>query len=82
MGAGELVGGKEKMRAIVEKHREPKIIPASIARGWTNVAPTTRERRIGMIETTRPDSAEASISPKRIVQTDTGQDTSLSRVLA
>ena len=76
------MGGKEKMSAIVEKQREPKIRPANMARGWINVVPTARETRIGMMEIARPVKAEASISPKRIVQTDTGHDASLSRVLA
>ena len=76
------MAGKEKMRAIAEKHRELRRTPASITQGWINVTPTTRESKIGIKEIANPVSAEASISPIRIVQTDTGQDTSLSSVLA
>jgi len=82
MGAGELVAGKEKISAIAEKHRELRRTPASITQGWTNATPTTRESNIGIREIANPVSAEASISPRRIVQTDTGHDTSLSKVLA
>jgi hypothetical protein len=70
------------MSAIAEKHSELRRTPASITQGWMNVTPTTRESIIGIREIANPVSAEASISPKRIVQTDTGQDTNLSRVLA
>ena len=81
IGAGELVAGTEKMSAIDEKQRELRIIPASRTRGCVNETPSARAIATGMIVTTRPVSAEASMSPRRMVQTDTGQDANLSRVL-
>jgi hypothetical protein len=67
---------------MAEKHKELRRTPASITQGWINVTPTTIESKIGIREIINPVSAEANISPRRIVQTDTGHDTSLSRVLA
>jgi hypothetical protein len=82
MGAGELVAGKEKMRAIAEKQRELRIIPANKIRGCVNGTPSARATITGKIVIINPVKAEATISPKRIVQTDTGLEASLSRVLA
>jgi hypothetical protein len=81
IGAGVLVAGIEKMRAIEEKQRELRTIPASRTTGCVNETPSARATATGMIVTTRPVSAEASMSPRRMVQTDTGQDANLSRVL-
>jgi hypothetical protein len=81
IGAGELVAGTEKMSAIAEKQRELRIIPASRTRGCVNETRNARATATGMIVITRPVSAEASKSPRRMVQTATGQDASLSRVL-
>ena len=80
MGAGELVAGKEKMSAIAEKQRELRIIPASKTRGWVKETPSARAITSGRIVIMRPVKAEASKSPRRMVQTHTGLETNLSRV--
>jgi hypothetical protein len=82
MGAGELVAGKEKMSAMAEKQRALRIIPAASTTGWVNETPNAKAIATGTIVIIKPVKAEASKSPRRIVQTDTGQETSLSKVLA
>ena len=82
IGAGEATGGIERRSAIVAKQSEARIIPTSRTRGLVILAPVARAIRIGTIEITMPVRAEASMSPKSIVQTATGQEISLSNVLA
>ena len=79
---GALAGGEEIMSDAVEKQIEPRIIATASISGFTMVAPTASAMMIGMMDMIMPVSIEASISPRRIVQTATGQEISRSSVLA
>jgi hypothetical protein len=70
----------ERRSAIVEKHIEPRSTAIIRTNGLIMLVPTATIIKIGIIEITIPVKAEASISPKRIVQTATGAETSLSKV--
>jgi hypothetical protein len=82
IGAGWFTGGKERISAIVEKQIEPSRIAVIRIDGSTILVPTATAITIGIMEITIPVKADASMSPKRIVQTATGVETSLSKVLA
>ena len=82
MGAGEATGGDERRSDIVEKQIEPNTMATTRVRGSIILAPITNAITIGTIEIIMPVSADAIISPKRIVQTAMGVETSLSSVRA
>ena len=82
MAAGELVAGKEKMSAIDEKHKAARITAIARINGYCMVAPPNSPIRMGTRDMAIPKITDASMSPRRIVHTATGQDTSLSSVLA
>ena len=50
--------------------------------GLVMVVPKARAMIIGIMEMTIPVSMDATMSPKRIVQIESGEETNLSRVLA
>ena len=77
---GAVVGGAEIKREAVEKQTEPKIMARARIKASVTVVPNARAMINGTIEMMTPVIAEASMSPKRIVQTATGQETSLSNV--
>ena len=66
--------------AMVAKQIEPVRMAAVRTNGFTMVAPKVSVIRIGMTDMMMPTNADASISPKRMVQTETGLDISLSSV--
>jgi hypothetical protein len=82
IGAGDATGGHERRSDMVEKQIEPKIMATTRVSGSIILAPIISAITIGTIDIIMPESAEASISPKRIVHTATGVETSLSRVRA
>ena len=77
MVAGMLVGGEENMSPSEEKQEADRIIPRARMKGWSIFTPATRPTKMGTMEMATPKIEEASISPKIIVDTTTGQDTSL-----
>ena len=82
MVAGKLVAGKEKMSAMEEKQKAAKITPIPKMNGYCMFVPPISPIRMGTRDMTIPKMADASISPRRIVHTATGQEASLSSVLA
>ncbi len=79
---GALAGGEEIMSDAVAKQIEPRIMATTSINGFTMVVPTAKAMIIGTMDMIIPVSIDASISPKRIVQTATGQEISRSSVLA
>ena len=79
---GALAGGAEIRSDAVAKQIEPRIMETTSISGFTMVVPTARAIMIGTTEIITPIIADASISPKRIVHTATGLETSLSSVRA
>ncbi|MEM3527842.1 MAG: hypothetical protein QXI59_05920, partial [Candidatus Bathyarchaeia archaeon] len=78
--AGISVGGVEKMAARDEKQKDPNSIADRNVSGYKTFAPRFRPMMSGTSEKTMPNMKEARMSPNIIVETDTGQDMSLSRV--
>lgn len=79
---GMLVGGAESMSPSEEKQRAARIIPRERIRGLEMLTPANKPITMGMREIAIPKMKEASISPIIIVDVASGQDISLSRVLA
>jgi hypothetical protein len=79
---GALAGGEEIMSDAVAKQIEPRIMATTSINGFTTAIPMARAMIIGTMDMIIPVSIDASISPKRIVQTATGQEISRSSVLA
>jgi len=82
MLAGELVAGEENINASEEKQKAARMMPSARMKGCTMLTPAPSPNTIGTTEIAIPKIREASTSPKRIVQTATGHDASLSRVRA
>jgi hypothetical protein len=82
MVAGELVAGEEKMSAIEEKHKAARITPIARMNGYCILAPLNSPIKMGTRDMAAPKITDASMSPRRIVHTATGQEASLSSVLA
>jgi hypothetical protein len=79
---GAFLGGEEIITDSVAKQTEPRIMANARIRGLVMTVPITRAIMMGTIEMAIPVSMDATISPKRIVQTANGAETSLSNVLA
>jgi hypothetical protein len=79
---GALAGGEEIMSDAVAKQIEPRIIAIASIKGFTKVVPIAMAMMIGTIEIITPIIADAIMSPKRIVHTAIGLETSLSSVRA
>jgi hypothetical protein len=79
---GALVGGEEISRDRVAKQIAPRKIATASTRGLTIADPTEMAMIMGTMVMNIPVSIDASISPRRIVHTATGAETSRSRVRA
>lgn len=79
---GALAGGEEMMSEAVAKQIEPKIMATASISGFTIVVPMAKAMIMGIMDMIIPVSIDATISPKSIVQIASGDDTSLSSVLA
>lgn len=79
---GALAGGEEIMSDAVAKQIEPRIMATMSINGFTTEIPMAKAMIIGTMDMIIPVNIDASISPKRIVQTATGQEISRSSVLA
>jgi hypothetical protein len=79
---GALAGGEEIINDAVAKQIAPRIIAPASINGFTMEDPTAMAIMMGPIDMTTPVSMDASISPRRIVQTATGAETSRSSVRA
>ena len=79
---GALAGGEEIRSEAVAKQIEPRIMATASINGFTMVVPTAMAMIMGTMEIIIPVSIDATISPKSIVHTASGDDTSLSSVLA
>lgn len=79
---GALAGGEEITNASAAKQTEPSIIAIVSINGLTKVVPMAIAMIMGTIDMIIPVSIDASISPKRIVQIASGDEASLSSVLA
>ena len=79
---GALAGGEEMISEAVAKQIDPRIIATASINGFTMVAPMTKAMIMGTMDMIIPVSIDATISPKSIVQIASGEETSLSSVLA
>ena len=79
---GALAGGEEMISEAVAKQTEPRIIATASISGFTMVVPMAKAIIMGTMDMIIPVSIDASISPKSIVQIASGEETSLSSVLA
>jgi hypothetical protein len=79
---GALAGGEEIMSDAVAKQIEPRIMATASISGFTMVAPMTKAMIMGTVDMIMPVSIDASISPNSIVQIASGEEASLSSVLA
>jgi hypothetical protein len=82
MVLGVLVGAAEKIRPRELKQKAASISPNIRIIGWETLIPIAKEITRGMREIATPKAKEARTSPRTIVGNVTGQDISLSRVLA
>ena len=79
---GMLVGAAENISPSEERQKAAKIIAEIRMSGWKMLTPANKPTTTGMKEIRTPKVKEASISPRMIVEMVTGQDMSLSSVLA
>lgn len=79
---GALAGGEEISSDMVAKHVAPRIIATVSTRGLMIEEPTPMAMIMGTIVIIIPVNIDASISPRSIVQTAIGAETSRSSVLA
>ena len=79
---GMLVGAAENISPSEEKQKDARIMARTRIRGYEMVMPKARPMSSGITEMRAPKMKEASISPRMIVETVTGQDINLSSVLA
>jgi hypothetical protein len=79
---GMLVGAAEKIRPREERQKAPRIIANAKITGREIVIPRARLTIIGISDIASPNIKEASMSPNIIVGAVTGDDISLSSVLA
>ena len=79
---GALVGGEEISSDAVAKQTAPRIIAPASINGFTMGDPMAMAIIMGTIDIITPVSIDASMSPRRIVQTAMGAETSRSSVRA
>ncbi len=79
---GRFVGGMEKTLPSEAKQKAARIIARAKTRGLDMVIPRKRPSTMGTREIPSPKIKDARISPRIIVSVFTGQDISLSNVLA
>jgi hypothetical protein len=79
---GMLEGAAEKIRPREERQKAARTMAKANTTGWEITIPRARLTITGISDITSPNINEASISPKIMVATVTGDDISLSSVLA
>ena len=79
---GVLLGAAEKMSPIEEKQNDDRMIPNMRINKLETAIPKTKPIITGIREIKEPKTKDASMSPRTIVGIVTGQDISLSNVLA
>lgn len=82
MLAGELVAGKERIKARDEKQKLARTMPNTSTAGCNIPTPMPRPMKMGTAERAIPNMREASMSPRRMLETETGHEINLSNVRA